>query len=131
MGSKETNRGRVNVAAIRGVAEQQIFLFLKHIFPHGTQIEYEPLSFGIRDDKGVKHTTIPDFRIIKPGGEEVFLEITTQSRNGTDPKAKQKSIMQQAAPEIRYKVWYRETLKNIEKRHPNVSIFGAKRIRKE
>lgn len=122
-----------SVTDIPGVAEQQFFLLLQQRLPEGTQIFYEPLKFALNSNNngGKEEATIPDFLTVNPNGKMTFIEITTQYKNCTDPKEKQRKVMGTAAPWARYRILYGENLTKIQKHNPWVSFSGAKKIRKE
>lgn len=81
---------------------------------------------------GDKKGTVPDFGLQKPNDTTTtLLEITTNRRNGTDPKERQRIVMQLAqVPNVRFVVLYRNNLRNIMRKHPEVNFFRTKRIKK-
>ena len=115
------------VAEIPGIAEQQFaLLLLRH--PH-LDAWYEPREFSHTNDEKLEGTR-PDFLIRNnKTGAEIFVEITTSSQNGTtDPKGKQRRVMQSVG-HARYVVLYREHLEKIQRTHP-VDFFDARRMRR-
>lgn len=123
--------GITDVTRIKGVSEQEMFIFLRHKFPDW-EITYEPVEIWIHSQNGEKEGTIPDFGLRKPNDITItLLEITTSRNNGTDPKENQKRIMREAAlPNVRFVVLYRENLKSIMSKHREVKFFRVKRITK-
>lgn len=121
-------KGTEDVAKIPWPAEQQFFLLLKKKLPT-SRIVYQPKLFQMENGDNKIQGTAPDFLIIKPDGTEIFVEITSAQINGKDPKEKQKRVMSAVAPEKKYVVLYRHNLENIQRLHPEISFFGAEKIR--
>ena len=83
------------------------------------EVEYEPVSFVFVDSDGNSQVTVPDFRVTNPQtGAVNYIEITT-SRNG---KHRQRRVMENAGPQGRYKVFYREKLEAIQARFPTYNL---------
>lgn len=122
--------GTEDVTQIPGISEQQFFIFLNKKLPN-SKIIYQPFQFQIQDEDGRIRGTIPDFLIIKPDGTKIFVEITSAQLNGSDPKEKQKRVMRMVAPGEKYRVLYRHNLENIQRLHPEISLFSARKIRKD
>lgn len=75
------------------------------------KITYEATRFSHVDEEGRKFVTVPDFRVVNPNtGVETFIELT----NSINGKGKQKRVMQGAAPETHYVVFYRDKLNDIQ-----------------
>lgn len=109
--------------SIRGRTER---LFAMLIVGKGMTIIYEPKMFTAHIDNGNKKGTLPDFYIENPNNPHaggIYVEITTSPNNGTDPKARQREVMQKAAPGERYVVLYDSHLQSIQKAHPGVNFF--------
>jgi len=104
--------------------------YLELKFPEA-EISYEAESFSIINEFGKKETTTPDFRIVKPDGKRIFVEITKSSRNGTDPKERNRRIMKQAAPKDIYIVLYNKELKRIQRECPGFEFFKKDGRRRE
>lgn len=98
--------------------EREVRRFLENRFPTA-QIDYEPETFTSRAENGnVPKGSTPDFRIKLPTGkiQILFVEATTAGYNGHgDPKARQKKIMKECAPNVPYVVLYREQLEKLQK----------------
>lgn len=124
------NGGITDVTGIKGTSEQQMFLFLKRLFP-AWEIIYEPVEIWIHYQNGEKEGTRPDFGLQKPNDKTItLLEITTSRNNGTDPKENQKRIMKEAnLPNVRFVVLYGGNLMSIMRKHPEANFFRAKRIK--
>ena len=131
MNCKETQLvGTRDITAIRSVAEQQFFMFVTERIPDA-KIVHEPIEFSIKDDDGNTNSTVPDFYIERSSSEGIVVEITTASKkDNSDPKLKQKHVMRHF-PAVRYTVLYRENLMAIQAKHPEVSFFQAKMIRRK
>jgi hypothetical protein len=126
---------------IRGRTERIFRVFLGEVFPDAN-ISYEPEAFSATTYRHEKHPTIadfalspmmgtattrPDFRVIKPNGKKIYIEITKDRKNGTDPKLRDKEIMKKAAPNCAYVVLYGGTLMKIQKKHAEFNFFKEER----
>jgi len=101
---------------------ERIFrVFLEQVFPDAN-ISYEAKSFTAIID-GKEETTVPDFEVVRRDGKTIFIEITKDSRNGADPKEREKRIMEQAASDVIYIVLYNNDLKKIQREHPGFEFF--------
>jgi len=116
-----------NIAEISSAHEQQMFLYLQNTFPNAA-IEYESHRFVVTDDQGKQRSTVPDLRIEWTNGKIVFLELTTSFLNGTDPKSRQREVMQ-CFPDIRYVVLYGQDLSRIQAKK-ELTLLHAKKIKK-
>ena len=98
--------------------EKEVRRFLEYRYPTA-QIDYEPETFTSKVENGnASQGSTPDFRIKLPTGKRqiLFVEATTAENNGHgDPKAKQKRIMRECAPDIPYIVLCREQLEKLQK----------------
>lgn len=110
-------RKRTDLGSIQGQTEQNFFRFLQDRLPESL-IEYEPQEFRapVRSNgkRSVVRGTTPDYRIVKPDGTEVFVEITLSPKRGK-AKQRQRKIMEHFP--VRYTVLYIENLRNVEKAH--------------
>ncbi len=128
-------RPRREITSIQDIAEyiphpieQQIARHFLNKFSNA-RITYEPAEFSA-DIEGKTRSTIPDFQIdYLNTGRSVYVEITAAKRTEGDPKARQKKVMRQAAPDIKYIVLYRDCLERIQNKYPKeVNIFCSGRI---
>lgn len=103
--------------------EATFCVFLLQIYPEGTKISYEAEPFTRKNEKGEDESTIPDYKIIKPSGKTIYIEITKDRKNGSDPKERERKIMKQAAPDSPYIVLYCDALKRIQKKHRGFDFF--------
>lgn len=102
---------------IKGSVEKNFARLLIKRNPH-LIVAYEPELFSLTTEEGKQQGTTPDFRIYNPNTDRItFVELTRAEKNGTDPKEKQKRIMETAAPTIKYVVLYRRELAKIQKKH--------------
>ena len=123
-------RSEEDVVGIPGISEQQLALFLIRERPH-LEVAYEKVIFEYVKDDGRLIGTTPDFRITNTRtGQVVYLEITTASLNGKDPKERQKTVMK-SHPGVRYTVLYRENLRLIQEKHQDYRFFNGKKMREE
>lgn len=111
---------------IRDRTERIFRVFLGKVFPDAN-ISYEPESFSAINYHFARETTRPDFRVIRPQGKTIYIEITKDRRNGTDPKLREKEIMKKAAPNCIYVVLYGETLLKIQKKYEEFNFFKSKK----
>ena len=113
---------------VRCPSERRFAKFLLQTNP-GLIIEYEPEIFSYVDENGKLKLTIPDFVIINPrqgeSARKTYVEITLAQLNGSDPKARQKEVMKNAAPDIHYTVLYAHNLKSVQKAHPKFRPYGS------
>lgn len=126
--------GATRVSDIPATPEQQFFLLVRPRLPKGHEITYEPERFEITFDDGYSISTAPDWRIKKPCGTIISVEMTLAENlaqnGGKDPKEKQRWIMSHF-PDRTYVVLYRKNCDSIEHHNPKVSFRHSKRIRKE
>ncbi len=101
--------------------ETRFASFLRRKQPH-SKIRIEPHEFRTTFDDGTTKSTVPDIYLEKKDGTIIYIEITHQELNGTDPKEKQKELMRTGFPDTRYVVLYQHNLQNITDRHG--TIFG-------
>lgn len=125
---RQPNPTPATITEISCAHEQQMFKLLQSALPT-SKIGYESHRFVVIDDEGKERSTIPDFTIEKPDGSIIHLEVTTMELNGTDPKARQREVMQQF-PEERYVVLYGQHLYNIQERR-GIPLIGARKIKKD
>lgn len=109
--------------------ERLFRVFLERVFP-GAEISYQAESFTAPNDNGIPETTIPDFRVIRPDGKIIFIEITKERRNGIDPKERDRKIMKKAAPNSPYVVIYADTLKKIQAKYKGFDFFKSEKRKK-
>lgn len=118
-----------DIEGIKDVAERQFAaLLLPH--PH-LRLIYEPRVFErivFEDGKEKKEATVPDFLVVnRQSGSETYVEITKAKHRHGDPKKKQRQIMEDAAPDVRYVVLYSKHLKNMQRRNPGTNFFDDKK----
>jgi hypothetical protein len=126
---------------IRNRTERIFRVFLDKVFPNAN-IAYEPEPFSAIIYRREKHPTIPDFaldpmmgaattrpdfRITKPNGKKIYIEITKDRKNGTDPKQDDKEIMRIAAPNYPYVVLYGDTLLSIQRKYREFNFFKSEK----
>lgn len=111
-------------------AERAFCVFLKQVFP-GADIVYEPEFFTATNDDGKTETTRPDFRVVRPDGKTIFIEITRNRKNGTDPKERDKMIMKKAAPNYLYVVLYADALLRIQRKNDGFDFFKKEKKKRK
>lgn len=108
-------------ASIPNRTERMFYVFLEQVFPNAN-ISYESTAFSAIID-GREKTTIPDFKVVRPDDKTIFIEITRDRRNGTDPKEIDRRIMKEAAPDSIYVVLYGGNLKKIQTKYEGYNFF--------
>lgn len=127
--------------------------FLSHNNGHQRfVVQPEPDKFEWRVDANTTRSTGPDLKVVDlQYGKEMYLETTTgeihaqllrtrvaredESGNSifedreeqviVDPKARQKEVMKNAAPDVKYVVWYRSTLLAVQEANPGYNFFNG------
>ena len=97
--------------------ETRFASFLRKKQPHSI-IRIEPHEFRVTFEDKTTRSTVPDIYLEKKDGTIIYIEITHQELNGTDPKEKQKEVMSNF-PE-KYVVLYGPNLQNITDHHGTV-----------
>lgn len=127
--SLEVEKAAESFNFIKGRTERIFIVFLHRVaFPDAISISYEAKTFTSHDGK---ETTKPDCEVVRRDGKTIYIEITKERRNGTDPKERERRIMREAAPNCPYVVLYNNTLKKIQEKHKGYDFFREdKRIKK-
>ncbi|MBI1919135.1 hypothetical protein HYS29_00930 [Candidatus Microgenomates bacterium] len=103
---------------------ERLFAYIAFKRNPGLKIVYEPEFFHHNGADGSQIGTLPDFWVRNPRQPKspgIFVEVTRAHRGPIkDPKARQRKVMELAAPKKRYVVLYGEELDRIEAKHPEV-----------